>query len=74
MNYSRDEDSIIAFGKNLRRIRAKKKISQEQLALISGLEYSQISRIERGKINTSISAVFIIARSLKVQPKELFDF
>ena len=38
------------------------------------MEYSQISRIERGIINTSISHVFAIAKALKVEPSELFTF
>ena len=38
------------------------------------MEISQIGRIERGLINTSISSVFIIAEALNISPKHLFDF
>ncbi|MCF8245607.1 MAG: helix-turn-helix domain-containing protein [Saprospiraceae bacterium] len=44
------------------------------MAYTADLEFSQISRIERGVINTSISQVFLIAAALGVHPKLLFDF
>ncbi len=62
------------FGKHLRKIRHSKGMTQELLANEADLEISQISRIERGIINTSISQVFQIATALGVHPKELFDF
>ena len=49
-------------------------MSQEQLALDSAFELSQIARIERGEITTSISHVAAIAKALKVKPEELFQF
>lgn len=62
------------FGLNLRAIRKAKGFSQEQLAGDTGFELSQIGRIERGEINTSISHVASIAKALKVKPEELFSF
>lgn len=38
------------------------------------VEYSQISRIERGLINTSIGVAFEIFQALEIDIKELFDF
>lgn len=46
----------------------------QKLALAAGVEYSQIFEIEHGRINTTISTVYTIARALDIQPKELFDF
>ena len=63
-----------AFGLRLREVRKSKNLSQEQLAYSADLELSQISRIERGIINTSISQVFQIARALGIPVKDLFDF
>ncbi len=74
MKYYRDDKGIKDFGKNVKKIRKLKNITQEQLAFDTGLELSQIGRIERGVINTSISNVFIIAKCLGVQPKELWEF
>ena len=72
--YYRDEKFIKNFGQRLKNIRNAKKISQEQLAGETGFELSQIGRIERGEINTSISHVAAIAKALKVKPEELFLF
>jgi len=71
---NRNTKAIKAFGENLRKVRRSKKISQEQLAFETDLELSQIGRIERGTINTSISNIFEIAKALKINPKDLFDF
>jgi transcriptional regulator with XRE-family HTH domain len=74
VQYFRDEKFIKRFGLRLREIRKSKGISQEQLAGDTGFELSQIGRIERGEINTSISHVAAIAKVLKVKPEELFQF
>ncbi len=47
-------------------------MSMQELANLADIEYSQISRIERGLINTSLSNVFAIAKVLDVSAKELF--
>ena len=46
----------------------------ETLAYEADMEYSQISRIEKGQINTSISTVNVIAKALDVEVYELFKF
>lgn len=74
MNKSRNNDFIIAFGKHLRQVRKSKGLSMEKLAQAAGLEYSQISDIELGIINTTISTVSLIAEALDISPKELFNF
>ena len=72
--YYRDDKFIKKFGIRLRELRKTKGISQEKLAGDTGFELSQIGRIERGEINTSISHVAAIAKALKVKPEELFQF
>jgi len=62
------------FGRHLQKIRKSKGISQEELANRCDFPMSQISRIERGTINTSISHVSAIAKSLGINPDELFKF
>ena len=51
-----------------------RRLSQEELAWKADLELSQISRIERGIINTSVSQLYSIAAALEVSLPELFDF
>lgn len=72
--YYRDNPFIKKFGQRLRELRKEKGISQESLAWKTGFELSQIGRIERGEVNTSISHLAAIAKALKVTPKELFEF
>lgn len=72
--YLKKEKELIAFGRHLRSVRESKQMTMVDLAALSDVEYSQISRIERGKISTSLSQVFAIADALEVPYKELFDF
>jgi len=58
-------------GQNLRRIRERKGITQEQLALNAGLNRAYIGYIERGERNPSTDTLVKIAKALKVSPKDL---
>ena len=49
-------------------------MSQEALAVKSGLHVNYIGRLERGEACPSIYAVYKIALALKVKPSELFNF
>lgn len=72
---NQDKKSIlINFGKNLRQLRLSKGYTQEQLANELDVEISQISRIERGVINTSITTLYAISIILKIDVSELFVF
>ncbi|WAC01666.1 helix-turn-helix transcriptional regulator [Lacinutrix neustonica] len=74
MEYSRNQAFLIEFGKNLRKIRKFKDLTQAELANDLGIEISQISRIERGIINTSISTANEIAIVLDINISDLFNF
>ena len=65
---------LIQFGNTLRKLRLEKGFTQEQLANELGVEISQISRIERGVINTSITNLYAISRVLNIEVSELFVF
>lgn len=70
-----DKNSIlINFGKTLRLTRLAKGLTQEQLANELNIEISQISRIERGVINTSVTTLYAISKVLNISISELFDF
>ncbi len=60
------------FGKILQEERKAKKISQEKLAKISGLDRTYISLIENGKRSPSLSTILKISSALKILPSELF--
>ena len=68
-----DKSNVLnTFGKNLRQLRLAKGYTQEQLANELGIEISQISRIERGVLNTSVTTIFAISITLKIDVSELF--
>lgn len=69
-----EKEFLIAFGKNLRKVRKARGFTQAQLANDIGVEISQISRIERGIISTSIGSCNAISNVFKIPVKELFDF
>jgi len=58
---------------NVRRHRIEQNLSQEALANLAGIEYSQVSRLERGILNTSVSVIFAIANALKLPPAQLLE-
>ena len=74
MKYSVHKAGLKAFGQRLRQLRKSRKLSQEELAWKADSELSQISRMERGVINTSLSQAFKVAEALEISLKELFDF
>jgi len=65
---------LIRFGNSLRELRLAKGFTQEQLANEMGMEISQISRIERGVINTSVTTLYALSKTLKIDVSELFLF
>ena len=71
---SDEENFIVFFGKNLRTIRKKNKLSQEDLANDADIPINQIGRIERGEIKTTLSTIFLIAEALEISVIDLFDF
>ncbi len=71
-SYFKNDYIIKKVGTNIRKARELKGISQQELSYECDLEYSQINRIELGKVNTSISHIYIIAKTLDIDICELF--
>jgi transcriptional regulator with XRE-family HTH domain len=60
------------FGKNLKRLRLEKGISQESLALSADLDRTYIPSIEKGERNVSITVVEKLCTDLNVNVLEFF--
>ena len=60
-------------GENIKRFRLERNLSQEALANLSGIDWSTISRLERGVVNTSISVVFALAEAMNLKPSQLLE-
>jgi transcriptional regulator with XRE-family HTH domain len=65
---------LINLGKNLKALRLSANFTQEQLGNEIGVEISQISRIERGLIGTSVATFFDISKALNIPLKDFFNF
>ncbi len=66
------QQSIISrFGKNLKRVRTEKGLTQEELANDAEIPINQVGRIERGEIKTTIGTAALIASVLKVDLTDL---
>ena len=74
MTLIRNEAFLVAFGKNLKKLRLAKKLSRETLAANADIEPMQVYRIETAKVNTTISTLLTLAIALEVNPKKLLDF
>ena len=55
---------LVAFGNSIRKLRAKKKLSQRALAERSDLDVTYISGIERGVRNPSLKSLETLAKGL----------
>jgi len=63
-----NRDKILTrFATNLTKLRQAKGLSIRQLAAASGLEYSQIQRIEKGKVNLAFTTLVALAQGLDVE-------
>lgn len=74
MNYIRDDKVIKQLCKKIKMLRLEQKVSQTQIAFEAGISSEQLGRIESGKINTSVSNIFAIAKALNVELRDVFDF
>lgn len=64
----------ISFGNRLKEVRNGKAISQGELANLSGIERTQICRIEQGKVNVTLETVERLSTALQVNVKDLLSF
>jgi transcriptional regulator with XRE-family HTH domain len=66
------EEIANQLGHKIRTLRTERNMTMEELALESGMDYSQLSRIERGKINTSVYQIYMISKVLNVPIHSVF--
>jgi len=59
-------------GFNIRRIREKRGLSQEELAALAGLHRAYVGQIERGEKNIGLKNLQKIVHALEVNIEDLF--
>ena len=61
-------------GRNVKRVRQEKGLTQEQLAELSGFSQQYISGLEQGKRNPTVVSLYELATALGVSHMELVRF
>lgn len=70
----KDEILQQKLGNRIQEIRLSKNLSQQDLAANCNFEKSNMSRLEAGRVNSTLSTLNKIAQSLEVNIVELFKF
>ena len=66
-------DVVALFGKNVRTLRDREGLSQEELAFRAGMKRSYLSDLERGTRNPTVRALGRLAEALRVAPSRLLE-
>jgi len=73
MNATTSMPPLVIFGRRLAELRKAQGMSQEQLALVSGIARSYVSGVERGQRNISLLNILRLAQALNVSPSMLLE-
>jgi len=66
-----EEKDLLALGREIRRHRNEKGLSQEKLAELAGLNRNYIGFVERAERSPRVTTIFRIARALDMHPADL---
>ena len=69
-----DNSLQINVGKQIQKLRESKGISQQDLAAKCNFEKSNMSRLEAGKVNSTLSTLEKVANALDITLAEIFTF
>jgi transcriptional regulator with XRE-family HTH domain len=66
-------DPRATLGKQVRKLRLERGLSQEKLAELANLHRNYVGGVERGERNIAIINIVALARALKVKPANLLE-
>ena len=66
-------DPRASFGKQVRKLRLERGLSQEKLAELANLHRNYVGGVERGERNIAIINIVALARGLRVRPAKLLE-
>lgn len=69
----RNDGVIKAFGSRVRLLRKERGYTMEKLAELAGIDYRQVSYIELGQVNITISLIYALAKALDLKMSELVN-
>lgn len=72
MNEKDVSDRLRSFGLRVKHLRVCRSITQEELAELTGLFRTYLSRIESGQANPTLTVMYALAKALHVEVCELF--
>jgi len=70
----RSKEILKKIGETLHQKRKEKKLSMRKLANIAGVDYSQIDKIEKGRLNCTILTIIAIGEALEISVGELLEY
>jgi len=73
MKYPSDDELKKTFGKRIKQLRKKYKLSQSELSALANIDKGSLQRIERG-YNPTLKTLRRLANAFEVTLSELFDF
>jgi transcriptional regulator with XRE-family HTH domain len=62
---------VVKIGKNLRRLREDRLLTQAELAERAGIALSSLVRVENDQVDPRFSTIRKLARALDIHPREL---
>ncbi|TXI88689.1 MAG: XRE family transcriptional regulator [Chryseobacterium sp.] len=68
------DNELEELGKRLRALRKARNLRLLDMEVLSGIQDSKLSRIERGLENIEFHTIFKLAKALQVKVIELFDY
>jgi len=71
---NRNQTYLEKFGEKVLKRRNELKLSYRQLAQKCDIDFSAISKIEKGQKSLEFQTIIELARGLEVHPRDLFDF
>lgn len=74
MGKNRNTEYIKKFGNRLLKLRTERGWSQYDLAATTGIDRSQLGKIERGEYNATLSTLKVIADAFDISVSELMAF
>lgn len=69
-----DDELLKQFGRNVKAERVRRGYTQDDFALILGVNREHVSKIECGKLNMSLKKINAVAKALKIDVSELLKF
>lgn len=69
-----DKIALKKFGNNLRLLRQEKGLTLRELSSACNIDYSNILKIEQGKINITFTSIIDLASALELNPSVLFEY